>query len=72
MVPVAAILADHELARLLAHLKLPTEFPKTAPGRAPCDHALPMPHGPPGSQLNPLADHYLGIDEDPNADFLPA
>ncbi|MFC1679540.1 transposase [Elusimicrobiota bacterium] len=70
LVPVAAIFADHELTRLLEHLKLPTEFPKTALPRG--DNAFPMTHGPPESQLDPLADQYLGIDEDPNADFLPA
>jgi hypothetical protein len=35
LVPVAAILADRELERLLAYLELPTELPKTAPARSP-------------------------------------
>ncbi len=76
LVPVAAIIADRELSRLLAHLKLPTQFPKTAPPTARSGgDAIPMDHGPPEgepeTQLNPLAERFLGIDEDPNADFLP-
>ena len=31
---MAAILADKQLARVLAHLGLPTEFPKLTPARS--------------------------------------
>jgi hypothetical protein len=40
MLPVAAILDDRELGRLLLHLGLPTAFPITKPARAP---PLPFP-----------------------------
>ncbi len=58
MEPVAAIVADAQLIRLLAHLRLPTEFPKTKPARSPplplCDE----------SQIDPSVDAAEGIDED--------
>jgi hypothetical protein len=34
MVPVAVIMNDSELVRLLRHLKLPVDFPKTVPARS--------------------------------------
>lgn len=44
---VAAILADRELERLLAHLELPTAFPVTKPARSP-----PLPFAPAECQLD--------------------
>ncbi len=35
MTAVSAIVDVGELSRLLAHLKLPMDFPKTAPSRGP-------------------------------------
>jgi len=60
-VPVAAITNDNELSRLLAHLNLPTDFPKTAPAKT---RPPPETFGD-ECQINPLADLYLGIDESP-------
>ena len=51
MVPIAIITEDRELARLLAHLGLPAEFPKTKPARGP-----PSPHGGEDSQIDPAVD----------------
>lgn len=53
--PVAVILADKELVRLLSHLGLPDELPKMKPA--------PKAVGPPdeGSQLDPGADLYDNI-----------
>ena len=65
MIPFAIIMEDCELVRLLTHLKLPTDFPKTKPARQAAardgpDHALRPPDD--GSQLNPQADRYDGVD----------
>ena len=35
MIPVAVLLDDQEIQRLLSHLGLPTAFPKTKPARSP-------------------------------------
>ena len=69
MVPVAAILADRELERLLAYLDLPTELPKTAPARSP-----PFDFEDVGleSQANPLADLNDGIDAPAGEELTPA
>jgi hypothetical protein len=58
--PVAVILEDKELVRLLNHFGLPTEFPQFMPP-APQYAAK---RGPPDEdcQLNPLADQYDAID----------
>ncbi|MDD2805104.1 MAG: transposase [Elusimicrobiales bacterium] len=58
--PVAVILNDKELVRLLTHFDLPTEFPVFRP--APAQYAAKR--GPPEEdcQLNPLADQYDAID----------
>jgi hypothetical protein len=37
LLPVAAVLDDEELVRLLGHLGLPMDFPKLAPPRGPLD-----------------------------------
>ncbi|MFC1679040.1 hypothetical protein ACFL2T_02390 [Elusimicrobiota bacterium] len=58
MVPVAGIVDDQELERLLAHLKLPTQFPKTKPARAP-----PLPFQDEASQVDPAVETWEGIDE---------
>lgn len=68
LAPVAAITNDVELSRLLAHLSLPVEFPKTAPARS---RPPPDPFGE-DCQINPLADLYLGIDDLPADDVSPA
>lgn len=58
MVPVAVILDDAELARVLAHLGLVTEFPTTKPARSP-----PLPLGGEDSQFDPAADAWDGRDD---------
>lgn len=62
MVPIAVISQDAELVRLLAHLGLPTEFPKTNPARGP-----PSPYGGEDSQIDPAIDACDGRDQ-PTAD----
>ena len=68
MKPVAVILNDKELVRLLTHIGQPTEFPKFRPAA----QALLSTHacGPPdeGSQLDPLADLYEVIEPAPADD----
>jgi hypothetical protein len=70
MVPVAIIMNDQELVRLLEHLGLPTDFPKTEPATkvvvAMC--------GPPGEecQLDPRTDLYEAVDVPPADDFHSA
>ena len=65
--PVAVILDDAELVRLLKHLDLPAEYPKTSPPRSP-------PGEVPGedSQIDPVVDSRLGIDEPAGPDIYPA
>ena len=65
MVPVAMITQDGELKRLLAHLDLPTEFPKANPARssasgAPCAAS-------PSTSLGPstLLRMVSGVEPDP-------
>ena len=59
--PVAAILDDRELERLLRHLGLPAELPRTRPARAPPPRALE------DCQLDPRLEAWLGIDESAEA-----
>ncbi len=59
MVPVAAIVADEELVRLLTHLGISVEFPKTKPARSP-----PLPFCGEESQIDPSLDAFDGVDED--------
>lgn len=58
MLPVAAIIENHELTRLLKHLGLPAEFPITKPPRSPPRITIGE-----DSQINPLAEAFCGIDE---------
>lgn len=60
MVPIAIITEDRELTRLLAHLGLPTEFPKTKPARSP-----PSPYGGEDSQIDPATLACDGRDQPP-------
>ena len=60
MVPIAIITENRELTRLLAHLGLPTEFPKTKPARGP-----PSPYGGQNSQIDPAVDAWDGKDDLP-------
>ena len=62
MKPVAVILNDKELVRLLTHLGLPAEFPKFKPAPKECS--------PPDEdcQLDPRVDLYEGIDPLPADD----
>ena len=55
---MAAIVADAQLVRLLSHLGLSTEFPRTRPARSP-----PLPLGE-ESQIDPSVDGAEGIDDD--------
>ncbi len=59
MVPVAAIVAGEELVRLLRHLELPVDSPKTKPARS-----TPLPFRGEESQIDPLLDAFDGVDED--------
>ena len=59
MVPVAAIVANEELVRLLTHLGIPVEFPKTKLARSP-----PLPFRGEESQIDPSLDAFDGVDED--------
>ncbi len=58
--PVAVILEDKELVRLLNHFGLPAEFPQSIPAAPQCASK----RGPPDEdcQVNPLADQYDNID----------
>jgi hypothetical protein len=60
MLPVAVVMQDAQLTRLLSHLGLPTEFPKTKPARGP-----PSPHGGEDSQIDPSVDACDGEDQPP-------
>jgi hypothetical protein len=55
--PVAAILSDAALLRILRHLGLPTDLPVTRPARAP-----PSARGDDLCQVNPRVDAFDGID----------
>ena len=66
MKPVAAIVRDSELERLLRGLHLPTDFPKTAPARSP-------PQRPDeDTQVDPGMDAWDGVDEGPKVDWAAA
>ena len=74
MKPVAVILNDKELVRLLNHLGLPAEFP-AFPAKQPGGSALggkpaPKACGPPDDdcQLDPRADLYEAIEPAPADD----
>jgi len=57
MLPVAVIMDDRELVRLLEHLNFPTEFPKTRPARSKPPEVCDC--GPPeddGCQIDPKGD----------------
>ena len=61
MVPVAVIMRDRELVRLLTYLGLETEFPKMAPARTKAPEVYDC--GPPvddGCQIDPNVDLYEG------------
>lgn len=68
MKPVAVILADKELVRLLTHLGLPAEYPKfrPAPQASLYEHAC----GPPDEdfQPDPKGDSYETIEPAPADD----
>jgi len=57
---VAAIVDDRQIERLLTHLGLPTELPKTKTARAP-----PFPIFLEDSQLDPRVKQWEGVDEFP-------
>ena len=57
MKPVAAVVEDKELDRLLACLGVETDFPKTQPARSP-----PLPWGGEDSQLDARSDERDGRD----------
>ena len=71
MVPIAIIMKDSELVRLLTYLGLPTDFPKTKPARSKLAEAM---CGPPGDecQIDPRVDLYEAVDVPPADDDLPA
>ena len=71
MVPVAVIMNDAELVRLLSHLGLPTDLPKTKPARTKLVGVM---LGPPGEecQLDPRVDLYEAVDVPPADDFHSA
>lgn len=60
MVPIAIITEDREFTRLLAHLDLSTEFPRTKLARSP-----PSPYGGQDSQIDPAVDAWGGRDQPP-------
>ena len=68
MKPVAVILNDKELVRLLTHLGLPSDFPKFKP--APKASLNEQDCGPPDDscQLDPRADLYEAIEPGPADD----
>ena len=66
MKPVAVITDDCELRRLLEHLRLPADFPKTAPARSPPAVADD------GTQADPRVEAWDGIDEGPQPDWAAA
>jgi hypothetical protein len=70
MLPVAVIMQDSELVRLLEHLRLPTDFPKTKPATKVAEAMC----GPPGEecQLDPRADLYEAVDVPPADEFHSA
>ncbi|MBI4677516.1 MAG: hypothetical protein HY748_08035 [Elusimicrobia bacterium] len=64
--PMAVITDDAELGRLLAHVGLPTRFPKTKPARS-----LPAFSGD-ECQVDPGVDAGGGIDEGPEPNWAAA
>ena len=71
MLPVAVIMKDSELVRLLEHLGLPTNFPKAKPARTKPAEAM---CGPPGEecQLDWQVDLYEAVDVPPADEFHSA
>ena len=63
LVPVAVIMNDSELVRLLRHLRLPTDFPKTVSARS-----RPPPDPFDGCGIDPRVERYEGIDALPDYD----
>ena len=59
MRPIATITDGVELERLLTHVGLEADFPRTRPSRAP-----PTLWGGEGSQVDPAADAWEGKDEE--------
>ncbi|MFH1726567.1 MAG: hypothetical protein ABII00_18305 [Elusimicrobiota bacterium] len=59
MVPAAVIVNDEESVRLLTHLGLPREPPRTKPARSP-----PLPLRGEESRIDPSVDAFDGVDED--------
>ncbi|MBI3554133.1 MAG: hypothetical protein HY077_16675 [Elusimicrobia bacterium] len=57
---VAVIADGGELARLLNHLRLPAELPKTKPSRAPPGRTMDE-----GGQLDPGLDEWEGKEQAP-------
>ena len=60
MTAMASIVDDHEVGRVLAHLGMPAEFPKTKPSRAPPGMMFDE-----DGQLDPGVDGWDGKDEMP-------
>ncbi|MBI5882603.1 MAG: transposase, partial [Elusimicrobia bacterium] len=66
MRPVAVITDDRELDRILAHLSLPRDFPKTAPARSPPRATAEE------TQVDPRVELWEGVDEGPQSDWAAA
>ncbi|MBI5211631.1 MAG: hypothetical protein HY927_16805 [Elusimicrobia bacterium] len=66
MRPVAVITDDCELRRLLEHLRLPMDFPRMAPARAP-PAAMDE-----ETQVDPRVELWEGVDEGPQPDWAAA
>lgn len=67
LVPVAAIIDDSELTRLLDHLGLGADFPMNKPARSP-----PLPWAAQDSQVDPGVDRWDGVDPHGSGDCTPA
>lgn len=63
MTAVAVIADDHELGRLLTHLGLPADFPKTRPARGPPGGSLDE-----AGQVDPGLDDWDGKEQGPGDD----
>jgi hypothetical protein len=60
--PIAAILSDAAIVRILRHLGLPTDFPVTRPARAPPPRDLEVDL----CQVDPRVEAFQGIDPLPS------